>query len=39
MTEQNTSPNIYKPEFRDWVLGGNYETKVTQAQLEQQLCK
>lgn len=39
MTESNTSPNIYKPEFRDWILGGSYSTNITQLQLEQQLCK
>lgn len=39
MAQVNVSPNIYKPEFKDWVLGGNYEFNITQKELEQKICK
>ena len=34
-----SSPNIYKPEHRNLILGGQFEQKITQQQLEQQKCK
>ena len=34
-----SSPNIYKPEHRNLILGGQFEQKMTQQQLEQQKCK
>lgn len=39
MIRQNTTPNIHRTEFRDLVLGGNYQTQITKQQLENQLCK
>lgn len=34
-----SSPNIYKPEHRSLILGGQFEQQMTQQQLEQQKCK